>query len=184
MLLFEVQFCDAVDVFAGAPAICNGIASASIGASVRIGTTCRHLIRADLSRIHQKAINLQYSNSLIKPQGVGTGNDILLYGINISLVELVTCLLALLLCGRNPSIGFVRFDLDAFGSIIPKDVKTDSLANITQFHIIVAVDHIRLHGGKCAIHKNLIVAEIGKNAGSVCNAAAKHDCADNHAGKE
>ena len=36
----------------GAPAICNGIASASIGASVRIGTTCRHLIRADLSRIH------------------------------------------------------------------------------------------------------------------------------------
>ena len=32
MLLFEVQFCDAVDVFAGASAICNGIASASIGA--------------------------------------------------------------------------------------------------------------------------------------------------------
>ena len=90
MLLFEVQFCDAVDVFAGASAICNGIASASIGANVRIGTTCRHLIRADLSRIHQKVINLQYSNSLIKPQGVGTGNDVLLYGVNISLVGLVT----------------------------------------------------------------------------------------------
>ena len=38
--------------------------------------------------------------------------------------------------------------------------------------------------GECAIHKNLIVAEIGKNAGSVCNAAAKHDCADNYAGEE
>ena len=43
---------------------------------------------------------------------------------------------------------------------------------------------VRFICGGMDVHKNLIVAEIGKNAGSVCNAAAKHDCADNHAGKE
>ena len=139
-----------------------------------------HLIGANLRRLHELVVDAQHSNAIFFTQGIGAVNDVLFHGIHIGIIGgdcgfwLRSGFNDSVLCRFFAGVRFSALHLHTAVLTIPINLETNSLADVPQLHIVVAVDDIGFHLHFFSIYDNAVGAALRHDPGSIRRGGDAH----------